>query len=151
MIIACNNISKSFGINDILKNVTFNINEKEKVAIVGVNGAGKSTLFKIITGENNQDSGDIIISKNTTVGYFSQTLDINEENTPFNELLTVFSETIALENKLRKLEENMGKVSGEELDNLMKEYTNISNYFKENNLFNYNSKIKGVLKGLGFE
>lgn len=151
MILSCNNISKSFGAYDVLNNITFNINEKEKVAIVGVNGAGKSTLFKIITGEIYADYGETIIPKNTTVGYFSQTLDINDENTPFDELLTVFSETIKLENKLRELEKNMNNTFGSKLDELINEYTNISNYFKENNLFDYKSKIKGVLKGLGFK
>ncbi len=144
------NISKTFGVNEILKNITFNINEKEKVALIGVNGAGKSTLFKIITGEDIADSGDVIISKNTNIGYFSQNLDIDNNNKMFDELLTVFSDIIELEKRLLFLENEMENLSEEKLEENIKEYTNLSNYMNENNFFNYKNKIKGVLKGLGF-
>lgn len=150
MILACNNISKTFGVNEILKNITFNINDKEKVALIGVNGAGKSTLFKIITGEDTADSGDVIISKNTNIGYFSQTLDIDNNNKIFDELLTVFSEIIELERRLVFLENEMENLSEGKLEENIKEYTNLSNYMNENNFFNYKNKIKSVLKGLGF-
>ena len=150
MILTCNNINKSFGITNVLTNISFNINEKDKIALVGVNGAGKSTLFKIITGEMSKDSGDITISKNTKIGYFSQNLSLNEDNTLFDELLTVFSETIAMENKLRELEEKMNTDKGDELNTIMKEYNAISSYLLENNSLDYKSRIKGALKGLGF-
>ncbi|WP_317366709.1 ABC-F family ATP-binding cassette domain-containing protein [uncultured Tyzzerella sp.] len=150
MILSCNNINKSFGITNILHNISFNINEKDRVALVGVNGAGKSTLFKIITGEISKDSGDINIPKNTKIGYFSQTLNLNEDNSLFDELLTVFSNIIDMEFKLRELEEKMSISKDDELDLFIKEYDKISTYLAENNSFNYNSRIKGVLKGLGF-
>ncbi|WP_250277646.1 ribosomal protection-like ABC-F family protein [[Clostridium] colinum] len=152
MICACNNINKSFGITNVLTNISFNINEKDRVALVGVNGAGKSTLFKIITGEISQDSGEVIIPKNTKIGYFSQNLNLNlnEDNTLFEELLTVFSHIINMEIKLRDLEEKMSILKDEELSLTMKEYDKVCEYLNQNNAFDYNSRIKGVLKGLGF-
>ncbi len=150
MILSCNDIKKSFGIKNILSNITFNINEKDKVALVGVNGAGKSTLFKIIVGEISKDSGDINIPKNAKIGYFSQNLNLTENNSPFDELLTVFSQIINMEFKLRELEQKMEIYKDEELNLIIKEYDKISTYLSENNSFDYNSRIKGVLKGLGF-
>lgn len=150
MILSCNDIKKSFGVKNILSNITFNINEKDKVALVGVNGAGKSTLFKIIVGEISKDSGDINIPKNTKIGYFSQNLNLNENNSLFDELLTVFSQIINMEFKIRELEQKMQIYKDEELNLIIKEYDKISTYLSENNSFDYNSRIKGVLKGLGF-
>lgn len=150
MILACNNIKKSYGVSDILRNITFNINEKDKVALVGVNGAGKSTLFKIITGEIQKDDGDVTMPKNTSLGYFSQTLDINEDNVLFDELLMLFEDIINMENKLRFLEKQMETKTGEQLEDIMNEYHKISDYLKDNNCLDYNSRIRGILKGLGF-
>ena len=110
MVLSCNDINKSFGVTNILTNVSFNINEKDKIALVGVNGAGKSTLFKIITGEFLADSGQISFAKNAKVGYFSQTLNLDETNSIFDELLTVFKDIINMEQKLRDLENKMVKV-----------------------------------------
>lgn len=150
MILSCNDIKKSFGVKNILSNISFNINEKDRVALVGVNGAGKSTLFKIIVGEISKDSGDINIPKNTKIGYFSQNLNLNENNSLFDELLNVFSQIINMEFKLRELEQKMQIYKNEELNLIIKEYDKISTYLSENNSFDYNSRIKGVLKGLGF-
>lgn len=150
MILSCNDIKKSFGVKNILSNISFNINEKDRVALVGVNGAGKSTLFKIIVGEISKDSGDINIPKNTKIGYFSQNLNLNENNSLFDELLTVFSQIINMEFKLRELEQKMQIYKNEELNLIIKEYDKVSTYLSENNSFDYNSRIKGVLKGLGF-
>ena len=76
MVLACDNIKKSFGIDEILTNVNFQLNENDKVALVGINGAGKSTLFKIITGELSKDSGNIIKPSNISIGYLSQNMDL---------------------------------------------------------------------------
>lgn len=150
MILSCNDINKSFGINNVLTNISFNINEKDKVALVGVNGAGKSTLFKILTRELSPDSGNINIPKTAKIGYFSQNLNLNENNTLFDELLTVFKNIIDMEIKLRELEIKMATLKDTELNLIIKEYDKISSYLSENNSFDYNSRIKGVLKGLGF-
>lgn len=150
MILSCNDINKSFGINNVLTNISFNINEKDRVALVGVNGAGKSTLFKILTKEISPDSGNINIPKNAKIGYFSQNLNLNEDNTLFDELLTIFKNIIDMEFKLRELELKMATLKDDELYLIIKEYDKISSYLSENNSFDYNSRIKGVLKGLGF-
>ncbi len=126
MILSCRNIKKSFGTDEILNNITFTLEEKEKAAIIGVNGAGKSTLFKIITGELSCDKGDIIISNNTTIGYFSQNLEIDSNKTIYNELLSVFQDIIEIENRLREIEIEMSKTEGEKLDFLMKQYSALS-------------------------
>lgn len=150
MILALNNISKSFGTDVILENVSFNINEGEKVAVVGVNGAGKSTLFKIITGELSSDSGEVIMPKNTTIGYFSQNLEIDSNKTIYEELLTVFEPIMEIEACMRDMEAKMGETSGDELKNLMNAYDELSVELEKKNGYEYESRLRGVIKGLGF-
>ena len=81
MILACNNIGKAFGTDQILSNVSFHINEREKAAIVGINGAGKSTLLKIIMGQMPADEGDVVFSKGASIGYLPQHQTLSSENT----------------------------------------------------------------------
>ena len=90
IILSCKDICKSYGIRDVLKNITFSINEGDKVGIIGANGEGKSTLFKIITKELSQDSGEVFIDKNKTLGYLSQNLALNSEKNIYEEALSVF-------------------------------------------------------------
>lgn len=151
MILSCNNINKSFGTNVILNNVTFQIEEKEKIAITGVNGAGKSTLFKILAEEISPDSGEIFKSKETTIGYLSQNMEFNTTNTIINEMMLVFTNVIQLESELRILEKEMSMYKGIELTNLMDKYSLLQHQFEESNGYGYKSQIKGVLKGLGFD
>lgn len=92
MILDCQNISKSFGTDEILKNVSFHINDNEKAAIVGINGAGKSTLLKIIMQQLTADDGNIILSKNKTVGYLAQYQDVSGTNTIYEEVLSAKSD-----------------------------------------------------------
>ena len=150
MIIGLKDISKSFGADTVLKNVTFTLEEKEKAALIGVNGAGKSTLFKMITGELSVDTGEIFLPKLAKVGYFSQSLEIDSEKTIYEELLTVFDEIIAIENKMRLLEEKMSGLSGDELENIMHEYSALTHEMEQRNGYEYQSRIRGVIKGLGF-
>lgn len=150
MIFSCSNITKSFNAEVILNEVTFGIEEKEKVAIIGVNGAGKSTLFKIITGELSADSGDITIPKDVKIGYFSQNLEINSDKTIYEELLTVFEPLLKIEADLRAIEAKMADLKGEELSLLMKRYSSLSAEFERKNGYEYQSRLRGVIKGLGF-
>lgn len=150
MILALNNISKSFGTDVILENISFNIEKGEKVAVVGVNGAGKSTLFKIIIDELSPDSGEVIMPKNTTIGYFSQSLEIDSMKTIYAELLTVFEPIMAIENRMRDMEAKMAELSGDELDTLMKSYDELSLELEKKNGYEYESRLRGVIKGLGF-
>lgn len=150
MILALNNVSKSFGTDVILENISFHIEEKEKVGIVGVNGAGKSTLFKIITGELSLDSGEVIIPKSAALGYFSQSLEIDSSKTIYEELLTVFEPVMLIEQQLRDMENQMAHTKGEELDRLMSNYSELSHKMEEMDGYSYQSRIRGVIKGLGF-
>ena len=89
MILACNNISKAFGTDEIIKNASFHIEEREKAAIVGINGAGKTTLLRIIMGEYTPDSGEVTIAKDRTIGYLAQHQNLTTDNTIYDELLSV--------------------------------------------------------------
>ena len=151
MILSCSNINKSFGITHILKDVSFNIAENEKVAIVGVNGAGKSTMFNIITGELTRDTGDIIYSPKLQLGYMSQMLKLNSSKTIYTELLTVFDDIINMELEIEELSEKMASLTGHDLDTAMKRYSNITEEIEAKDGYSYKSKVRGVIKGLGFE
>lgn len=150
MILACNNISKSFGTSLILDKVSFHVNEREKVAIVGINGAGKSTLFKIIMNELSADDGDVIFAKGCSVGYLAQHQDLSTDNTIYEEVLSIKSDIIRMEEQIRSLELEMKLVTGEELDRLLNTYTRLTHEFELKNGYAYKSEVIGVLKGLGF-
>ncbi len=150
MVLACNNISKSFGTDIILDKVSFHINDREKAAIVGINGAGKSTLFKIIVGEMSCEEGEVTWAKGTRVGYLSQHQDLTSENTIYDEVLSVKAELIRMEEKIRELELSMKGAEGEELSRMLSTYTNLNHEFERQNGYAYRSEVTGVLKGLGF-
>ena len=105
IILSCRHLTKSFGIDEILRDVTFNINEGDKVGLIGPNGEGKSTLFKILTKQLDYDSGELFLDKNKTLGYLSQNLSLDSENTIYDEMLSVFSSLTELEDKIKTLEE----------------------------------------------
>lgn len=151
MILACNHISKSFGTEQILKQVSFHIEEREKAAIVGINGAGKSTLLKIIVGELSCDEGEVVIAKGKTVGYLAQHQALSSHNTIYHEMLEVKRPIIEMEEKLRRLEEEMTSLSGTALSETLETYHRLSSEFDRVNGYAYRSEIVGVLKGLGFE
>ncbi len=150
MILSCNNISKSFGTDVIIKSCSFNIEDHEKAAIVGINGAGKSTLLKIITGEETADTGIVTLAKDKTLGYLAQQQDLQSDRSIYDELLSVKQYILDMESELRRIEAAMNSASGDELEALMNRYTNLSHEFEMNNGYAYKSEITGVLKGLGF-
>ncbi len=150
MILACNNISKMFGTNEILKNVSFHINDREKVAIVGINGAGKSTLLKIIMGELHAEEGDVILSKGSTIGYLAQHQNLSSNNSIYEEMLTVKQDIIDLDQKIRSLELEMKHHEGSTLEQLLNQYTRLTHEFEAKNGYAYQSEVTGILKGLGF-
>ena len=151
MILACNNISKSFGIDEIIKNASFHIEEREKAAIVGINGAGKTTLLRIIMGEYQADSGEVIIAKDRTVGYLAQHQKLSGDNTIYDELMSVKKDIIELEQKIRRLELEMHSKEGVELEAVMEAYSKSTHQFELQNGYAYKSEVVGVLKGLGFD
>ena len=150
MILACQNIKKSFGIKEVLSDVQFHIEEKEKVALVGINGAGKSTLLKIIMGEESADSGQIILGKDKTIGYLAQQQEAIFSHTIYEEMLSVKQHIIELDAKIRQTELDMKHAEGDELDALLSTYTRLNHEFELQNGYSYKSEIVGVLKGLGF-
>ena len=150
MIFACKDIQKSYGIDTILEKVSFNIEDREKVAIVGVNGAGKTTVFKIITGEISADNGDMFIRKDASMGYLAQNFVIDKNITVYEEMLSVFNNIMDMEKNLRDMENKMANVSEAELPKFMEQYSRLSHDFEQLDGYSYKSRIKGVLKGLGF-
>lgn len=150
MILSCNNISKSFGTDVIIKSCSFNIEGHEKAAIVGINGAGKSTLLKIITGIEPADTGLVTLAKDKTLGYLAQQQNLGSDNTIYDELLSVKQYILDMEKELRSIEKRMNTADGDELENLMKKYSDLNHRFEMENGYAYKSEITGVLKGLGF-
>ena len=150
MILSCNHISKSYGVETILNDCSFFINDNEKAAIVGNNGAGKSTIMKIIMGELSPDDGNVIIGKDKTIGYLAQYQDLGSDTTIYEEVKSVKQNLIDMEQKLLGYEKEMAKVSGDELSKLIETYTNLEHRFQLLNGYSYKSEIEGVIKGLGF-
>jgi ATP-binding cassette subfamily F protein 3 len=151
MVLSCNNISKSFGMTEILKDVSFHINEKEKAAIVGVNGAGKTTLLRIIIGDLSADDGNVILSKGSVIGYLSQQQDLQSDNTIFEEMYSVKQELTQLDERIRSLELMMKHAKGKELEQMLNTYTRLTHEFEIQNGYAYKSEVVGILKGLGFD
>ncbi len=150
MIFSCSGVSKSYGTDTILEKVSFNIDDKEKAAIVGVNGAGKTTLFKIISGEIPNDDGEIYLRKDSYLGYLKQNAQTEGTGTIYNEMLSVFRGLIKIEDDLREMEKAMAGLNGIQLDEHMKKYSDLQHKFESLDGYSYKSRIKGVLKGLGF-
>ncbi|MBR4808232.1 MAG: ABC-F family ATP-binding cassette domain-containing protein, partial [Lachnospiraceae bacterium] len=150
MILSCQNISKAFGTNEVLKGASFNIEDREKVAIVGINGAGKTTLLKIIMNEISPDSGEVVVSKNKTIGYLSQHQVFDIDNTVYNTVLETKEEVISLEREIRSMEHRMSELEGQELEALMKSYTDKNHLFEQLGGYAYRSEVTGIIKGMGF-
>ena len=150
MILSCQNISKSFGTDEILKNVSFHIEENEKAAVVGINGAGKSTLLKIIMKQENPDEGEVTLAKDKTIGYLAQYQDVSGHHTIYEEVLDSKRDMIEMEERLRNMEAQMNTMSGEALEQLLDTYHKLSHEFEQVNGYAYRSEVTGILKGLGF-
>ena len=150
MILSCSNICKSFGENDILKQVSFHIEDHEKAAIVGINGAGKSTLLKVLIGKLAADDGVVTWAKGASIGYLAQHQDLEGAETIYDALLEVKKPVIQMEARIRSLELEMKSASGDELEAKLSEYSRLNHEFEMADGYSYQSEITGVLKGLGF-
>lgn len=150
MILGCQEITKSYGVNEILRNITFHIEEKEKLAIVGMNGAGKSTLLKIIMQEETYDSGSVTVGKDVSIGYLAQHQKHDYNNSIYDEMLGAKRDIIEMEQRIRDIEREMKLVQGNELENLLRTYSQLNHEFERRNGYAYKSEIVGILKGLGF-
>ncbi|MEG6520580.1 ABC transporter ATP-binding protein [Desulfotomaculum sp. 1211_IL3151] len=153
ILLQTNNISKYFGVKQVLKNVTISIQDHEKIGLVGVNGAGKSTLLKILTAQHSPDGGDIFKQAGLTIGYLAQDSGLDSQKSIYEEMLSVFQHLMDMEHKLRQLEETMGQA---QLNNpaayqkIMEEYAHLSDTFRDLGGYSYHSLIRGVLQGLNF-
>ncbi|HEY8891504.1 MAG TPA: ABC-F family ATP-binding cassette domain-containing protein [Clostridium sp.] len=154
IVLSCKDIHKSYGIDVILDKITLSINEGEKIGFIGANGAGKSTLFKILTSQLDHDYGELFIDKNKKIGYLSQDLSLDSNNTIYDETLIVFDNLLSLEKNLKDLELKMSEpydASKEEYHNrIIKEYTLSSELYNNRGGYTYKAEISRVLKGLGF-
>ena len=150
MLIQLNNITKNFVVNEIFSNVKMEINDKDRVAIVGRNGAGKSTLLKIISGELSFDSGERTVSKNTTIGYLSQEFIVREDLSIYEEMITCFDEIISLEANLEKLSYELTPENIENDPGLLDRFDRLQNEVLTHKDYHYKSKIESVLYGLDF-
>lgn len=151
MILACHNLNKSFGERIIVKDGSFHIEDREKVAFVGVNGAGKSTILKMIIGEEPTDSGNIVLTKGKTIGYLAQQQNLISGNSIYEELKTAKADIIRLEEQIRTIEHELRGLSGDELQTRLNTYNRLMSEFESKNGYAYESEIIGVLKGLGFQ
>ena len=150
MLIQLNNVTKNFVVNEIFSNVKMEINDKDRVAIVGRNGAGKSTLLKIISGELSFDSGERTVSKNTTIGYLSQEFIVREDLSIYEEMITCFDEIISLEADLEKLSYELTPENIENDPGLLDRFDRLQNEVLTHKDYHYKSKIESVLYGLDF-
>lgn len=150
MILACNHIDKAFAEEIILSDATFHINEGERAAIVGVNGAGKTTLLRIIVGELTADAGEIVRAKDTTFGYLPQQQGYHSDKTIYEELLAVKSDVIEMDAQIHAMEEEMTRLEGTELEQLLNRYHRLQTAFENGEGYTYKSKVLGVINGLGF-
>lgn len=150
MILDCQNISKAFGGDPVLKQVSFHVEEQEKVAIVGINGAGKSTLLKIIVGDLGADEGNVVLAKGKTMGYLAQHQDVSGHRTIYEEVLEGKRALIDMESRIRTMEEQMQQVPKEEMESFLEEYHKLLHEFEARDGYSCRSEVSGVLKGLGF-
>jgi ATP-binding cassette subfamily F protein 3 len=142
----------SYSAEKILDELNFTINENEKVALIGLNGSGKTTLFNILTSELDYDSGTVHVNKAKKLGYLKQIDNFKNNDTIYSVIEEVFQHIMDLESQLRNLEAKMSNPSDDEEVNLiMEEYATINDEFEKLDGYSYQSRIKGVLNGLGFK
>lgn len=151
MLIQLNNVTKNFVVNEVFSNVKMEINDKDRVAIVGRNGAGKSTLLKIISGEIDFDNGERTVSKDTTIGYLSQEFIVREDLSIYEEMITCFNEIIELEKELEKISYELTPENIESNPGLLDKYDRLQNQVLTHKDYHYKSKIDSVLYGLDFD
>ncbi len=151
MLIQLNNVTKNFIVNEVFSNVKMEINDKDRIAIVGRNGAGKSTLLKIISGEIDFDNGERTVSKDTTIGYLSQEFIVREDLSIYEEMITCFNEIIELEKELEKISYELTPENIESNPGLLDKYDRLQNQVLTHKDYHYKSKIESVLYGLDFD
>lgn len=150
MILACHGIAKAFGEDVIVENGSFHIEDREKVALVGINGAGKSTILKMIVGELPTDAGQVILTKGKTLGYLAQHQAMKSGSTIYEEVRSSRPDILQMNQQLRDIEEELNNLSGDALNARLDTYHRLTEEFDRMNGYAYESEVVGVLKGLGF-
>lgn len=150
MILACHGIAKAFGEDVIVENGSFHIEDREKVALVGINGAGKSTILKMIVGELPTDAGQVILTKGKTLGYLAQHQAMKSGSTIYEEVRSSRPDILQMNQQLRDIEEELNNLSGDALNARLDTYHRLTEEFDRLNGYAYESEVVGVLKGLGF-
>ena len=150
MVLACHGISKAFGEEVIVADASFHIEDREKVALVGINGAGKSTLLKMIIGELPSDDGQVILTKGKTIGYLAQHQQMQGGSTIYEEVKLAKPEILQMEQQIRSIEKELKDLTGDALSSRLDTYNRLTAEFERENGYAYESEVVGVLKGLGF-
>jgi ATP-binding cassette subfamily F protein 3 len=147
MIIQISKGTVFFGTNEVFENIDFQVVNNEKIALIGRNGSGKTTLLRVLAGELELNSGELYVSKDTRIGYLTQTNFSYSENVVYNELALAFSELIEQEKELNRL----AKIMEEDHDpSIIKRYADLENSFRLNGGYNYQNEIRSVFFGFGF-
>lgn len=150
ILISGKDITKTYVTEEILSEVSFSIKNNDKIGLIGINGAGKTTLLNILMDEISYDSGEIYKQKDLKIGYLKQVKDLDMNKSIYDECLEVFSEVINLEERIRNLEVEMSGKTEEDLESVLLEYQRLQDRFNKLDGYEYNSRILGMLKGLGF-
>lgn len=151
IILQANKIERSFAGEVLFDNINLQVDERDRIALVGKNGAGKSTLLKILVGEEEPTSGEINKKKDISLSYLAQDSRFESENTIYDEMLCVFDDLRRTEKQLRQMELEMGEKSGEDLNKLMSDYDRLSENFRQAGGFTYEADIRAILNGFKFD
>ncbi|VMU09609.1 ABC transporter ATP-binding protein [Streptococcus pneumoniae] len=151
IILQANKIERSFAGEVLFDNINLQVDERDRIALVGKNGAGKSTILKILVGEEEPTSGEINKKKDISLSYLAQDSRFESENTIYDEMLHVFNDLRRTERQLRQMELEMGEKSGEDLDKLMSDYDRLSENFRQAGGFTYEADIRAILNGFKFD
>ena len=151
IILQANKIERSFAGDVLFENINLQVDERDRIALVGKNGAGKSTLLKILVGEEEPTSGEINKKKDISLSYLAQDSRFESENTIYDEMLHVFDDLRSTEKQLRQMELEMGEKTGAELDKLMSDYDRLSEEFRQAGGFTFEADIRAILNGFKFD
>ena len=153
IVMQTNQLTKSFGVNEVLKGINLTVQDRHRVGLVGSNGSGKSTLLKILAGKDHYDGGTLSMTRGLRIGYHTQLDDLASPLTVWQEMETCFEDTFRMEEKLREMEARMGEIhesDPEGFARLSEEYTRLTDRFEEEDGYAWRSRLQGVLTGLGF-
>ena len=151
IILQANKIERSFAGEVLFDNISLQVDERDRIALVGKNGAGKSTLLKILVGEEEPTSGEINKKRDLSLSYLAQDSRFESSNTIYDEMLHVFDDLRKTEKALRKMELAMGEKTGADLEKLMQDYDRLSEEFRQAGGFTYEADIRAILNGFKFD